>query len=145
MPFLPTTFSPKDNISVAATITLAARIHSNKTTGQADFPQSNPWYQSYVDYAVENGIIRAGQFSDYNAYISRRDFVGIMCHAMPAGEFQAINKIEDSSIPDVADGSAYCDEIYTFYKAGISVGNDYCGLWQCKCFLHRHSDPSRSH
>lgn len=132
-----TTFSPKDNISVAATITLAARIHSLYVTGQTDFPQGNPWYQPYVDYAVKNGIIRAGQFSDYNANISRRDFAGIMCHTMPIGEFQTINTIEDSSIPDVADGSAYCDEIYTFYKAGISVGNDEAGTFTPEAAIQR--------
>lgn len=132
-----TTFSPNDNISVAATLTLAARIHSTYHTGQASFTQGDPWYQVYVDYAVKNNIIQAGQFSDYNANISRRDFAGIMCHAMPTGEFNAINAIEKESIPDVAEGSRYHDEIYTFYKAGISVGNDDLGTFTPEAAIQR--------
>lgn len=124
-----TTFSPNSNISVVATITLAARIHSIYMTGKAEFQQSTPWYQSYVDYAMENGIISAGQFSDYNANITRRNFVGIMCHAMPAEEFRQINAVERDSIPDVPEDTPYSDEIYTFYKAGISVGNDKVGTF----------------
>ena len=43
-----TSFNPTGTITVAQSVTLAARIHSIYHTGSADFDQGSPWYQVYV-------------------------------------------------------------------------------------------------
>ena len=106
-----TSFSPDANITLGSAVALAARLHSIYQTGQAAFVQGNPWYQGYVDYAVSNGIITAGQFSDYNANATRRQFAAILAKALPSAELTAINTIADGAIPDLAAGS---DQYGTF-------------------------------
>ena len=122
-----TTFSPDENISLAAALTLACRLHSIYHTGSADFVQGDPWYRVYEDYAVLNGIISAGSFDNYNAPATRRQFVGILSKALPGEALEEINTVADGAIPDVAAGSAYYDDIYTLYRAGILSGNDSAG------------------
>ena len=123
------TFSPPQNLTISSTLALACRLHSIYHTGKADFQQGEPWYQVYVDYAVENGIITAGQFTDYNANATRRQFAGILVKALPAEELKAINTIEDGDIPDLAAGSANYEDIYTLYRAGILTGSDKYGTF----------------
>ena len=123
------TFSPTQNLTISSTLALACRLHSIYHTGKADFQQGEPWYQVYVDYAVENGIITAGQFTDYNANATRRQFAGILVKALPAEELKAINTIEDGDIPDLAAGSANYEDIYTLYRAGILTGSDKYGTF----------------
>ena len=49
------TFAPAGKLTVAECITLAARMHSIYQTGGESFVQDKPWYQVYVDYALQNG------------------------------------------------------------------------------------------
>jgi len=133
------TFSPTQNLTISSTLALACRLHSIYHTGKADFQQGEPWYQVYVDYAVENGIITAGQFTDYNANATRRQFVGILAKALPAEELKAINTIEDGDIPDLAAGSANYADIYTCYRAGILTGSDKYGTFQPETPIDRAS------
>ncbi|MCI8539723.1 MAG: hypothetical protein HFF18_13885 [Oscillospiraceae bacterium] len=130
-------YAPNDNVRVSAALVLACRMHSIYNTGKADFVQGDPWYQVYVDYAVANGIIAAGQFTDYNAYITRRDFAGIMAKALPADALTAINTVENGAIPDVAAGSANYDAIYTLYRAGVLTGNDAYGTFTPDTYIAR--------
>ena len=122
-----TTFSPDENISLAAALALACRLHSIYHTGSADFVQGDPWYQVYEDYAVLNGIISAGSFANYDVSATRRQFVGILAKALPGEALEEINTVADGAIPDVAAGSACYDDIYTLYRAGILSGNDSAG------------------
>ncbi|MBQ7660442.1 MAG: family 43 glycosylhydrolase, partial [Clostridia bacterium] len=67
-----TKFSPDSTFTVAQALTAAVNIHKayyGKTVGAA--ASGEAWYIPYVNYAVENGIITAGQFADYNANITR--------------------------------------------------------------------------
>ena len=86
-----TSFSPDGNITVGSTIALACRLHSIYNTGAANFVQGDPWYQVYVDYAVKNGIISQGQFTDYNAVATRRQFAAILARALPAEALEAMS------------------------------------------------------
>ena len=132
-------FSPTQNLTISSTLALACRLHSIYHNGKADFVQGDPWYQVYVDYAVENGIITAGQFTDYNANATRRQFAGILVKALPAGELEAINTIEDGAIPDLAAGSANYGDIYTLYRAGVLTGSDKYGTFQPETPIDRAS------
>jgi hypothetical protein len=128
------TFAPNGTVTVAQTLTMAARLHSICTTGQENFVQSGVWYQTYVDYCKANAILNR-DFADYNAPIKRCDFADIMAAALPAAALSAINDIEE--IPDVAKSEAYAGGVYTLYRAGVLTGNDAKGTFGPETTINR--------
>ena len=120
-------FSPTKNITIAEVVTMAARIHSIYQTGTADFTQGSPWYQVYVDYVIENGIIRANSYSNYNALATRADCAAILGASVPESELQAINNI--TAIPDVTQDSDWGKAVYRLYNAGVLTGTDEYGTF----------------
>ncbi|MDR3766153.1 MAG: S-layer homology domain-containing protein [Butyricicoccus sp.] len=132
-----TQFSPLDNLTVAEMLTIACRIHAIYYTGKAEFPQSTPWYQVYVDYATENGLIAPGQFADWEANATRAQFAAVMANAVPEEALPAINTIPDGQIPDVPAGSLGYDAIYCLYRAGVLVGNDAAGTFTPNASIQR--------
>ena len=132
-------FNPNGNITIGSAIALAARLHRIYNVGSGNFIQGSPWYQVYVDYAVANGIITQGQFTDYNANATRRQFAGILAHALPAAELGAVNGVVDGDIPDLAAGSDGYDEIYTLYRAGVLTGSDAYGTFAPETTIDRAS------
>lgn len=122
-------FSPFGDVTIAEAIALAARIHSLYTRAHTDFPASDPWYQSYVDYALENRII-TDTYSNYGANAMRHEFASILVRALPAQELTAINTVENGSIPDVPYSKSYAGAVYRLYRAGILAGSDGTGAFQ---------------
>lgn len=118
-------FNPEGNITAAQGIAIAARIHSIYTTGSENFEQGTPWYQCYVDYAYENGIIATDNIGP-NSELLRREFAGIFADALPPEALPQINRVDNGTIPDVND-PIYGEEIYELYRAGIVVGSDKQG------------------
>ena len=120
-------FDPAGSITVAETITLAARIHAIHTTGTLDgFAATSPWYQTYVDYAAEHGMLD-GDGYEMDKPATRAQFAGILAYALPTAEMQVKNDVQ--SIPDVAENDRYAEEIYTLYRAGILTGSDASGMF----------------
>lgn len=134
-----TTFSPTDPITVGSTLALACRLYSTYYDDNASFTGGSPWYQPYVDYALEKKIITSGQFTDYNADATRRQFAAIMAKSLPASALKSINTVEDGGIPDVAPGSASSEDIYTLYRAGILTGSDKAGTFLPETTIDRAS------
>ena len=122
-----TIFNPKGNITIAEAIATAARVHNIYNGGTGEFMQSGTWYQTYVDYAAEKGIITAGTFSNYNKAATRAEMAYIFSHSIPQSEFAAINTI--NSLPDVNSGTKYYSEIIMLYKAGVLTGGDSQGTF----------------
>lgn len=123
-----TTFEPDSKLKLSEAIKLAACLHSIYNTGEANFAISSPWYQSYVDYALENGIISTG-FSNYEANVTRAQFATIFANALPDEALPAINTINDNSVPDVNVNDDYGAAVYKLYRAGIIIGNDATGTF----------------
>ena len=123
------TFEPDGSVTLAEALALACRLHSIYHTGAAGFTQGAPWYQVYVDYAVENGIIAVGAYRDYNAAATRSQFAAILAAALPAEALAAVNTVEDGAIPDVPQGSESYDAVYRLYRAGVLTGNDAAGTF----------------
>lgn len=117
-----TSYAPSGTLTCAQAVKLAACMHQLYHTGSVTLQNSEGnWYQSYVDYAVENGILEQS-FNNYDSAISRRGFVKLFYHALPASSYAAINAIADGAIPDVAADAECAAEIYAFYRAGILTG-----------------------
>lgn len=123
-----TYFNANSNISLAEAIVLAARLHSIYYYGSESFEQGEVWYQTYVDYALQNGIIDK-EFDDYNKKASRGEFVYILSKAFPEIALEEINTIEDESIPDIPKTEYYYKAAYKLYRAGILTGNDEYGTF----------------
>lgn len=120
-------FNADGNVTIAETITMASGMNSVYYTGAKSFDLSVPWYQTYVDYAIEHDIIKENQFTDYNKPATRTEFVTILSSAFPKDAFPAINSI--TVIPDVPKTMTSADRIYMFYNAGIISGSDKYGTF----------------
>lgn len=132
-----TTFVPDGNVTVAQSIVLAARIHSVYYTGTAAFASSKPWYQSCLDYAIANGIVKTGEFSDFSRAATRAEVAGLFARAFPAEALAEINTVAFSAIPDVTIADPYGEEIYTLYRAGVVIGSDDIGTFRPNTSIRR--------
>ena len=130
-------FGVSDSVTVATAITLAARIHSIYHTGSASFKQGSPWYQVYVDYAVANGIIEAGEYSNYNANATRAQFSKIMAASVPESALKAINDIANGEVHDLPGNTEYAEAAYLLYNAGIITGTDSYGTFKANAEIMR--------
>ena len=115
-------FDPSGNITVAETITIASRLHSIYFSGSDKFTESDPWYQSYLDYAAENNLIYYFP-GDPNEMATRDFFVSIINSAFPNEEYETVNSINEEDIPDLSE-SYDKDAVMEMYRAGIINGND---------------------
>ena len=119
-----TSYAPQESLTVAQAVKLAACMHQDYHSGAVTLGNSadgRPWYMSYADYALKNGILER-QPESYDVPISRGEFVKLFYNALPEKEYARINLIMDGSIPDVATDSPIARQVYTFYAAGILTG-----------------------
>ena len=120
------TFGASDYVKLSEVIAMAARLSSIYTSGKADFAAGTPWYQSYVDYAIENGIVAKGRFENLDAYATRYQVAEVFSAALPSSALTMINNIAVGQIPDVALDTQYqC--VYNLYWAGVLTGKSAKG------------------
>ena len=104
---------------------MAARVHSINATGTENFVQTGNWYQVYLDYAYQNGIISYDYYnSDVTQKATRAQFAEIFAGSLPAQSLSAINQVADDAVPDVKMSESYAGSVYTLYRAGILTGSD---------------------
>ena len=133
-------FKPNATLTVAQTIKLAAALHQLDRTGEVSLKNGGAnWYDSYVNYAVTNGIIEK-DYANYtkaqmNAPVTRGEFVHIFHGAEDA--YKAINTVADNAIPDVKATDKFAPEIYEFYRAGILTGSDAKGTFHSASTIKR--------
>ena len=122
-------FDPKGNVTVAETLTIAARISSIYGTGSDEFEKTSPWYKTYVDYCAENGILDGIEdVSDiFGEPAARGLFAAILAASLPSEELGEKNRVPDGAIPDVDPGDEYAPSIYALYRAGVTIGSDSKG------------------
>ena len=130
-----TAFIPSGKLSLAEAVALAARLHSIYVGDNADFSGGDPWYQSYVDYAIQNGIIAAGAYSTYVPAATRAQFASILAAALPSEALPAINSV--ASLPDVPANATYAAAALKLYNAGILTGSDAAGTFNPESSIQR--------
>lgn len=121
-------FSPTGALTVAEAIVMADRLHEIYTTGQSTLTNGEPWYQTYVDYAIENGIVQAGDFTSYTAKATRGQMAYLFSRALPASVLPSINNVQ--TLPDVTGSTKYSQEIFSLYNAGVLTGSDVFGTFK---------------
>ena len=112
-------FDPQGTLSAAEAVTMAVQVHA-AYTGQSFTPGGSPWYEHAVDYAMDNGILLRGEFSDYAAPVTRAEMAGLFAYALPVNELPRINRV--AAVPDVTSATARAGEIYLLYNAGVLAG-----------------------
>ena len=133
-------FKPNATLTLAQTIKLAAALHQLDRTGEVSLKNGGAnWYDSYINYAVVNGIIEK-DYANYtqaqmNAPVTRGEFVHIFHGAEEA--YKAINTVADNAIPDVKATDKFAPEIYEFYRAGILTGSDAKGTFHSASTIKR--------
>ena len=132
-----TKFSPAGNVTIAETIALAARLNNIFNGSETTFEQGSPWYQVYVDYAIENNIIDEGQYGSYQLKANRAQFAIILSRAFPEGTLASINGIPYGNIPDIPVKSSYGDAAYLLYRSGILTGIDKYATFNPYSYIQR--------
>ncbi|MBO4950105.1 MAG: S-layer homology domain-containing protein [Clostridia bacterium] len=118
------TFAPDGNVTVAEAITMASRVHAIYN-GKEIAKTEGKWYDMYVQYALANGIIAEGQYTNYDRNIMRYEMAVMFADSMPASYFEAKNDVK--AIPDVDPAEAYHDKLMMLYKAGVVMGSTEYG------------------
>lgn len=118
------TFNPNDTLSVAEAVTLAVRLYEIYYNYPiTDSAASNPWYQKYIDAAINSNILNPDYFKDYTAPINRTDFASLYVRLFPFEENEIINQLVLQNIPDIDDGMILANDIITMYNYGIMTGD----------------------
>lgn len=117
-------FAPNDSITGAEAVKLAACINQILTDGAVSLTNGSPWYASYMEYALEKGLIDA-ELDQYgvSAPISRAQLMDMLCRAIPQSQRREINYIPEGSIPDLFYSADYRDNVYTLYRMGVVTGS----------------------
>lgn len=122
------TFDAESKMSVAQSITIAARLHSiYNDTEIPEVSAGNAWYIKYVNYCKENGIIKDGQFNTYGRPVLSFEMVQLFAAALPEEYFPEINTI--AYVQDVSEDMSFADDVFLFYRAGVLNGNDNYGTF----------------
>ena len=125
-----TSYAPTGNVTLAEAIKLAASMNQLYTEGKVSLVNgTDAWYSTYVDYAVEKGIIKSGQYTNLTAMATRAQFAQIFAAALPDAALPQINGIGESEIPDVEMSDSYGAAVLKLYRAGILTGNDAEGTF----------------
>jgi len=116
-------FDPQGSISVAETLTLAARVNKIYNGEGPEIEQTGPnWYDGAVYYSISKRIIYGDEFKELTRPATRAELAYIFANSLPDSEFQELNTI--SELPDVSYETKYNYEIFKLYNAGIVIGQD---------------------
>jgi D-alanyl-D-alanine carboxypeptidase len=116
-------FAPQDCLTYAEAVKLAACMHQLHTDGEVSLTASSggAWYQSYVDYCYDNGILDGPYV--WQAEATRAEYMRIFAHSLPAAALAAVNDVPDGAIPDLgARDPRTTDAVYLLYRAGVVQG-----------------------
>ena len=136
-----TEYKPGDNMTYAEAVKLAVcmNILYNGGNPAKDIKNgTDKWYSTYMEYALDNGIIDEDLSSKANEKITRKEYVYIFSKALPKKAFAEKNEIPEGSIPDVKEEKFAQDKaVYLFYRAGILSGVDAKGTFNANDNIKR--------
>ena len=103
---------------------IAASIHLIFNDTELGTPEG-PWYQQYVDYCYDNGIIEKSVVLDWEKKITRAEMAYIFANCDPFDDWYVnINDVPITDIPDVTGSTPYAYNILSLYNKGIVVGDE---------------------
>lgn len=146
-----TGYDPNGTLTKAQVVVMAARLHSLYTKDNKDLTiitGGQTWYQPYVDYAIQNGIIEKDAFANFDTFASRAEMAYVFAHALPSEAYASSSQKTDFN--DVDKTNPYYISVMALYNAGIVNGigngnygpNDTVTRAQAAVFVTRLSTPS---
>ena len=120
-----TEFDPNANMTLAEAAKIAACIHYYFYAYEDyDFTtETRDWYEPYVDYCYENGIIDYGISFDWNKNATRAEMAYFFSNA-DRGDCIVNPDVPLTDIPDVDISTPYAINILELYRRGIATGSD---------------------
>ena len=122
-----TTFDPNGTMTVAEAVTVASRVHASYNGKTIPEVSGAKWYDMYIQYALDNGIMKAGYFNSLDRTVRRYEMAVLFANALPESHFAAKNNV--TAIPDVNEKEEYADKLLMLYKAGVVLGSDDYGTF----------------
>lgn len=122
------TFTPEGSLTRAQALVMAVRVGMIYYTGQCQLEESEPWYQSALDYAVTRKMVERDAFDDYDVPATRGEMAHFLAAALPVEEMRQINAV--SFLPDVTEETAYRQDIFLLYRTGVLTGSDLFGSFR---------------
>lgn len=122
-------FNPGATLTLAEAVKLAAVIRDTYRGEEYPFDQSQgeSWYDTYVTYALEQGILMEGDFEDYQRAATRGEMAYLFYgNGKVLPEYEAIS---DRQPPDVPEDHPYYMETVLLYQAGTLRGSDALGTF----------------
>ena len=121
-------FSPDEKFTVAQALTAAVNIRRAYFGDDIDSTDTNAaWYTPYVNYCIQNGIIKEGQFENYNQNIKRGEMAEIFAAVLPAEEYESVRS---GSPADMTTNLHSYDAVAKLYHAGIVSGDAKTGNYR---------------
>lgn len=121
-------FDASGNVTLAEALAMASRAHEIYNGGDGIIEiVGTQWYDSFVTYAENNGIINHGEFSNFNLPATREQLAYIFYNILPESEYIMLNNVQH--IPDIDVVGLYDTSIYFLYNAGVLTGNDEFGTF----------------
>lgn len=124
-----TTFAPEDPIKLSEAISMAAKTRHLYNGGDGTLPKTakagQRWYTDAVNYATAEGIIKAGDFPNYEFNATRAQLAYIFSGAVPQEALPPISAVD--SVPDVTFSTPFHEQILLLYRAGVVSGADKTG------------------
>lgn len=123
-----TGFRPEDGIKLSEVVKMAAVVWNTYYGSPYSFDRTEGthWYDTYVNFSFKYGVIKAGDFADFERNATRAEMAYIFARALPESELAATSTIIP---PDVTETDEYAAEIRTLYAAGVLCGNDETGTF----------------
>jgi hypothetical protein len=114
---------------------MATRLHAGGDDNIPKLPSSaGPWYMSYVNYAIANGIIKSDTFQNYTDRAVRAEVAHIFANMVTDSVKEETSALRP---PDVNAGDPYAQDIFLLYSVGILSGNDDAGTFAPDTLIRR--------
>lgn len=121
-------FAPDQTLTVAEVLKLAAYLESQAIGDDFHLQHvaAQPWYSASAAYCIAAGIIKNGEFTDYERPVTRAEMVRILSSTTLARSLPVINDLEwvKANVPDVSAGDYAADAIFGAYAKGLLQGTD---------------------
>ena len=120
-----TEFDPDAGLTCAEAAKIAAVIHDKNRYDREEqgfVLTGENWYDAYVSYCYDNGIIEDYVVFDWDKNATRAQMAYLFSRCDVSPYF--INDVPITDIPDVYDTTPFAYEILDLYNKGIAVGSD---------------------
>ncbi len=117
------TYDPNGDVTIAEAITFALRLNYGYYGKEMpEIATEGDWYTPIVEAALEAGIIKKAQFTEYDVPALRKQVAAIMAKSVPSDYLGTKNMF--ASIPDVNKNAPEYSAIIKLYRAGVLIGSD---------------------